>query len=216
MNRFATNQIILRFIALLLNVFSPRAFFIHAFAAGKKFLAEIARAGEAPHGPEGPTYPGICRALSADERKRRIDAGEAHAIRLDMESARLKVGELAWDDREKGRQTAEPEMFGDVVLARRDTPASYHLAATLDDDLQGVNLVVRGMDLFTSTHVHRLLQALFGLTTPVYHHHDLLTDAAGRRYAKRDRALTIRELRQAGKSPADVRALAGLPAEVTV
>ena len=105
--------------------------------------------------------------------------------------------------------TARPELFGDVVLARKDVPTSYHLAVTLDDAAQGVTLVTRGTDLFAATHVHRLLQALLDLPTPDYHHHRLLTDESGRRLAKRDRAATLRSLREAGRRAAEVRALAG-------
>lgn len=184
------------------------------FCSRKDILAEIAHAGAAPKGPEGPVYPGICRRLAEGERRRRVAAGEPHAIRLDVVAARAATGDLEWLDRRGGIQAAKPEIFGDVVLARRDTPVSYHLAVSLDDHVQGVNLVVRGKDLFASTHVHRLLQALLGLSTPIYDHHELLTDASGRRYAKRNRSLTIRSLRQAGKSPTEVKVLAGLSVEI--
>lgn len=184
------------------------------FCSRKDILAEIALADAAPQGPEGPVYPGICRRLAEGERRRRVAAGEPHAIRLDVVAASAATGDLEWLDRRGGIQAAKPEIFGDVVLARRDTPSSYHLAVSLDDHVQGINLVVRGKDLFASTHVHRLLQALLGLSTPIYDHHDLLTDASGRRYAKRNRSLTIRSLRQAGKSPTEVKVLAGLSAEI--
>jgi glutamyl-Q tRNA(Asp) synthetase len=173
--------------------------------------AEIARADAAPHGPDGPLYPGTCRGLDAPERQRRTAAGEPFALRLDVAKALSLTGPLAWEDELAGPVAADPLALGDVVLARKDAPASYHLAVTVDDALQGVNLVIRGIDLFPSTHVHRLLQALLALPTPRYHHHALLTDAEGRRYAKRDRALTLRALRQAGRTPAEVRALAGSP-----
>ncbi|MCC7275165.1 MAG: tRNA glutamyl-Q(34) synthetase GluQRS [Alphaproteobacteria bacterium] len=171
--------------------------------------AEIARAGAAPHGPEGPVYPGTCRHLAAAERARRIAAGEPWALRLDMAAASGRAGPLAWHDRARGTIAARPEDLGDVVLARKDTPASYHLAVTVDDAVQGVTLVTRGEDLLEATHVHRLLQALLGLPVPDWHHHGLLMDASGRRYAKRDRALTLAALRAAGRSPAEVRAMAG-------
>ncbi len=179
------------------------------FCTRAAIQAEIARAGSAPHGPEGPIYPGTCRGRAADERRRRIAAGEAFALRLDVRRALAGIGELDWVDEQAGSIRANPASHGDVVLARKEMPTSYHLAVTVDDALQGVTLVTRGEDLFTATHIHRLLQALLGLPVPHYHHHKLLTDASGRRYAKRDRALTLRALREAGRTPAEVRALAG-------
>ena len=179
------------------------------FCTRAAIQAEIARAGSAPHGPEGPIYPGTCRGRAADERRRRIAAGEAVALRLDVRRALAGIGELDWVDEQAGSIRANPASHGDVVLARKEMPTSYHLAVTVDDALQGVTLVTRGEDLFTATHIHRLLQALLGLPVPHYHHHKLLTDASGRRYAKRDRALTLRALREAGRTPAEVRALAG-------
>jgi glutamyl-Q tRNA(Asp) synthetase len=169
---------------------------------------EIARAGAAPHDGEGPLYPGTCRALPVAERQARISAGETYALRLDITQATARAGPLDWEDAEAGRVAADPLSHGDVVLARKDTPTSYHLAVTVDDALQGVSLATRGRDLFGATHVHRLLQELLGLPTPRYWHHRLLTDASGKRLAKRDRALTLRALREAGKSPAEVREMA--------
>ena len=122
-----------------------------------------------------------------------------------------RAGPLAWRDRGRGKIRAAPLSLGDVVLARKDFPASYHLAVTLDDAAQGVTLVTRGEDLFHATHMHRLLQALLGLAQPEWHHHALIRDPDGRRLAKRDRALALRELRAAGRSPAEVRAMAGFP-----
>jgi len=181
------------------------------FCTRAAIQAEIARAGSAPHGPEGPLYPGTCRGRGPDERRRRIAAGEAFALRLDVRRALAAIGELDWVDEQAGQIRANPASHGDVVLARKEMPTSYHLAVTVDDALQGVTLVTRGEDLFTATHIHRLLQALLGLPVPQYHHHKLLTDASGRRYAKRDRALTLRALREAGRTPAEVRAMAGFP-----
>lgn len=181
------------------------------FCTRKDIVAEIARAGVAPHGPDGPHYPGTCRTLPAAERTQRMAAGGPFALRLDMARAVGRVGPLAWRDRGAGIVAAAPARFGDVVLARKEIPTSYHLAVTIDDALQGVTLVTRGEDLFAATHVHRLLQALLGLPTPEYHHHRLLADDSGRRLAKRDRAATLRGLREAGRSPAEVRAMAGFP-----
>jgi glutamyl-Q tRNA(Asp) synthetase len=161
----------------------------------------------APHGPEGTLYPGTCRDLPNPERHERMARGESYALRLDIAKARLDVGHDLWfEDAGRGRTRAEPEQLGDVVLARKDSPASYHLAVTLDDALQGVTLVTRGVDLFHATHLHRLLQALLGLPVPRYHHHPLLLDDNGKRFAKRDRAVTLASLRAAGWTPGDVRA----------
>jgi glutamyl-Q tRNA(Asp) synthetase len=170
--------------------------------------ADIARAGAAPHGIEGALYPGTCRRLGAAERQVRIAAGAGSALRLDVAAALARTGPLPWIDELAGEIAADPASHGDVVLARKETPTSYHLAVTVDDALQGVTLVTRGADLFQATHVHRLLQALLDLRVPHYHHHALLTDASGRRYAKRDRSLTIAALREAGHSPDDVRRMA--------
>lgn len=181
------------------------------FCTRKDIRREIERAGGAPHGPEGPPYPGTCRALPAQERTRRIESGTPYALRLDLARALAMTGPLIWHDRAAGEQKATPEIFGDPVLARKDIPTSYHLAVTVDDAAQGVTLVTRGQDLFHATHIHRLLQALLDLPVPDYHHHGLITDSEGRRFAKRDRSITLRALREAGHGPAEVRAMAGLP-----
>lgn len=189
------------------------------FCTRKEILAEIAGMGSAPHGPDGPLspgygpdgplYPGSCRRLSADEQRRRLEENRPFALRLDVERASALAGPLFWHDRGRGRVTATPRLFGDVVLARKDTPASYHLAVTVDDHLQGVTLVCRGEDLFSSTHIHRLLQALLGLDTPEYHHHPLITDPDGQRLSKRNHAPTLRALREKGETPEQVRASLG-------
>lgn len=156
----------------------------------------------APHGPDGgPVYPGTCRGLTEAERTARAD--QPHALRLDM--ARALIPGLTFEEAGEGTIVADPARFGDVVLARKETPTSYHLCVTHDDALQGVTLVTRGDDLKPATHLHRLLQALLGWPTPVYAHHRLLTDAAGRRLAKRDRAVTIRTLRTAGVTADEIR-----------
>jgi glutamyl-Q tRNA(Asp) synthetase len=173
------------------------------FCTRKEIQAEIARAGGAPQGEAGPVYPGTCKPLPPRERAARIESGADYALRLDISAARAGAGQLEWS--EAGCPVAvQPELLGDVVLARKDTPASYHLAVTLDDALQGVTLVTRGADLFAATHIHRLLQALLDLPVPEYRHHPLLTDASGRRLAKRDRALTVRAMRAAGMSAAEI------------
>jgi len=175
------------------------------FCTRKDIEAEIDAAGGAPHGPDGLVYPGTCRHLSTGEQAARIAAGEAHALRLDMETALQRTGPLTWLDRVRGEVRAAPERFGDVVLARKDTPTSYHLSVTLDDHIQGVTLVTRGTDLFEATDVHRLLQALLGLEVPTYHHHPLLIGADGKRFAKRDKSLTLAALRSGGATPNQVR-----------
>ena len=181
------------------------------FCTRKEIRAEIARAAGAPHGPDGPLYPGTCRDLGDAERRARLAAGEPHALRLDVARAAAETGPLAWADRGRSEVAAEPAVFGDVVLARKDVATSYHLAVTLDDADQGISLVTRGEDLFAATHVHRLLQALLSLPVPRWHHHGLLCDAEGRRLAKRHDALSLRALREAGERPAAVRAMAGFP-----
>jgi glutamyl-Q tRNA(Asp) synthetase len=173
------------------------------FCTRRDIQAEIAGAGGAPQGEAGPVYPGTCRHLGAAERAARIAAGANYALRLYVAQSIGRTGPLDWS--EDGRPiTATSEVLGDVVLARKDVPVSYHLAVTVDDALQGVTLVTRGVDLLTATHVHRLLQALLGLPTPSYRHHELLTDPAGRRLAKRDKAQTVRAMREAGLTPADI------------
>jgi glutamyl-Q tRNA(Asp) synthetase len=180
------------------------------FCTRSDIAREIARSGQAPHGPDGPRYPGICRGLSARAVAERRAAGAAFALRLDMTRALAMAGPLSWTDEGRGTIRAEPELFGDVVLARKDAPSSYHLAVTVDDALQGITLVTRGADLFAATHVHRLLQALLGLPVPLWHHHRLLADPSGRRLAKRDRAASLRSLRAEGLSADEVRAMAGV------
>lgn len=181
------------------------------FCTRRDIADEIARAGAAPQGPDGPIYPGICRHLSVEERARRIAAGEAYALRLDIAKAKAAAGPLQWHDRGRGDIVAMPELFGDVVLARKDIATSYHLSVTVDDALQGVTLVTRGEDLFAATHIHRLLQALLDLPLPYYHHHGLIADESGRRLAKRDDARSLRSLKEAGHSAGEIRAMAGFP-----
>lgn len=162
---------------------------------------DIAASVTAPHGPDGPVYPGTCRALDPAERARRV-ADEPHCWRLDMAAAIGEAGPLHWTDGEGGVHDAMPALHGDVVLARKDAPVSYHLAVTIDDAAQAISHVVRGRDLIDATHVHRLLQALLDLPTPIYVHHALLGTAEGERLAKRNGAPAIADLRAAGIDPA--------------
>jgi glutamyl-Q tRNA(Asp) synthetase len=173
------------------------------FCTRSDVMRELSASAAAPHAPDGaPLYPGTCRRLSPAERSHRIGAGERFALRLDMQSA-LRLG-LWYEEIGEGRIPCRPEAFGDVVLARKDAPASYHLCVTHDDARQGVTLVTRGEDLRPSTDLHRLLQALMGWPVPVYAHHRLITDDQGKRLAKRDRAVTLRDMRDRGVSPRDV------------
>ncbi len=157
--------------------------------------AEIAAAATAM-GPDGPVYPGTCRHRPGTSES--VDP-EGAAWRLDVARALDLTGPLAWTDERAGPQRATPEIFGDVVLLRKDLPASYHLAATLDDTTDGITLVTRGMDLFPASHVHRLLQALLGLPVPVWHHHPLLIEPDGRKLAKRRGAPSLGDRRRAGE-----------------
>ena len=180
-------------------------------------VAERERAGAWPCDPDGaPLYPGQAKSIPPDERQRRIDAGDRYALRLDMAAAAARAGELAWMETgqgpggERGPVRATPAAWGDVVLARKETPTSYHLAVVVDDAIQGVTDVVRGQDLFFATGVHRLLQALLGLPAPTYHHHRLLLDAEGKKLSKSTQATGLRELRAQGATPADIRRMVGL------
>jgi len=181
------------------------------FCTRREIQAEIARAGGAPHAEAGSPYPGTCRGLGREQRAEKQRTGLDYALRLDLARAFALTGALDWIEEEAAgprRQQANPAAFADVVLGRKEMPASYHLAVTVDDAIQGVTLVTRGEDLAVAAHIHRVLQALLGLPTPRYRHHPLLTDAAGRRLAKRDRALTIRSMRERGMSPNEILSLA--------
>ncbi len=180
-------------------------------------VAERERRGRWPRDPDGaPLYPGTAKMLPRSERMRRVEAGEPYALRLDMAAAIERVGALDWAEGgrgpggESGIVAAAPAAWGDVVLARKDMPTSYHLSVVVDDARQGVSHVVRGQDLFCSTSVHRLLQALLGLPAPIYHHHRLILDADGHKLSKSTRATALRMLRESGLMPADIRRMVGL------
>jgi glutamyl-Q tRNA(Asp) synthetase len=176
------------------------------FCSRKDIAEEIARAVEAPSGPDGVLYPGTCRHLSPEERQRRIANGDAYALRLDTALAARRAGPLNFVERGV-TVAADPLLFGDLVLARKDVPASYHLAVVVDDAFQGVTLVTRGEDLLPATHVQRLLQALLGLPAPDYAHHRLILDESGRKFSKRDQGVTLREMRAQGVTPDEIRNL---------
>jgi glutamyl-Q tRNA(Asp) synthetase len=188
-----------------------KALLYPCFCTRREIQDEIARAGNAPQGPDGPLYPGTCRHLDVGERQQRLASGAAYALRLDvMKALQLLKAPLTFTELSRGEITADPTIFGDVVLARKDTPASYHLAVVVDDALQGITLVTRGEDLLPATHLHRLLQHLLGLPVPRWHHHRLITDETGKRLAKRDDARSLRSLREAGWTPERVREVIGL------
>jgi glutamyl-Q tRNA(Asp) synthetase len=171
-----------------------------------------------PRDPDGtPQYPGSAKLLTPAERARLIESGVPYALRLDVGAACAGAGDLRWTERgegpngETGQVVARPQDWGDAILARKETPTSYHLSVVIDDALQGVTDVVRGRDLFWSTSVHRLLQHLLGLPQPVYRHHRLVVDLVGRKLSKSAAATGLRELRSTGTTPADVRRMVGLP-----
>jgi glutamyl-Q tRNA(Asp) synthetase len=203
--------------AALVNL-KARGLVYPCFCTRAEIATEIARAGEAQHGPvpgdaeaapPGPIYPGTCRVLSRDEGMSRIAAGAGYALRLDVTKAAALVGPLSF--REAGHiHDVDPFRFGDIVIARKDLPTSYHLAVVVDDAHQQVSLVTRGEDLLSATHIQRLLQALLKLPEPAYAHHALVLDETGKKFSKRDGAITLQALREAGATPADIRARIGL------
>ncbi|MFH1341365.1 MAG: tRNA glutamyl-Q(34) synthetase GluQRS [Pseudomonadota bacterium] len=171
-----------------------------------------------PRDPDGaPLYPGTAKSLAPDERGRLLQSGMPYALRLDMAAARALVPDPGWTEHgegpggETGAVAARPQDWGDVILARKETPTSYHLSVVIDDALQGVTEVVRGADLFRSTGVHRLLQQLLGLPQPAWRHHRLVPDGEGRKLSKSSGSTGIHELRAAGATPAEIRSLIGLP-----
>jgi glutamyl-Q tRNA(Asp) synthetase len=191
----------------VLDSFAGRGLVYPCFCTRK----DIAAAGAAPHGPDGPVYPGTCRRLSDADRAARIGSGTPYAWRLDITRALAAIhGPLGFEEDGEGTVRCDPARFGDVVLGRKDVPASYHLCVTHDDARQGVTLVTRAADLRPATDLHRLLQALMGWPAPRYAHHRLLLDAQGRRLAKRDRAATLREMRARGVTAEAVRNLASM------
>ena len=180
-----------------------------------RLVAEREQHAPWPRDPDGaPLYSGDARSLSAAERLRRMEAGEPYALRLDMAAALARTGALTWIESDCGGKTtsvaARPQMWGDVVLARKETPTSYHLSVVIDDAEQGVTHVVRGQDLFAATAVHRVLQALFAFPAPIYHHHRLILDVHGQKLSKSTRATALRALRENGATSADIRRMVGL------
>ena len=183
-----------------------------------RLVAQRETAGPWPRDPDGaPLYPGSATTLAPEQRARLLRSGAPFAWRLDMAAASARAGGLNWieqgegPNRETGTVTAEPQAWGDVILARKETPTSYHLSVVIDDALQGVTHVVRGQDLFRATSVHRLLQQVLDLPEPVYRHHRLVFDDAGEKLSKSTKATGLRDLRAAGATPAGIRRLVRLP-----
>jgi glutamyl-Q tRNA(Asp) synthetase len=183
-----------------------------------KLVAQREEAGAWPRDPDGaPLYPGTARQLAISERTRLIEQGAPYALRLDMAAAIVRAGQLDWNEagegphRERGRIAAHPQAWGDVILARKETPTSYHLSVVIDDALQGVSEVVRGRDLFHATSEHVLIQHLLDLPQPVYRHHRLLVDDSGYKLSKSTQATGLRELRAAGITPDEIRRRVGIP-----
>lgn len=196
----------------VLSTLAGRGLIYPCFCTRADIAREAAVSAHAPHGPDGaPLYPGTCRHLPLPRRDEMRAAGTPHALRLDMQAACAAAGPLSFHERGEGRLRCDPARFGDIILARKDAPASYHLCVTHDDAFQGVNLVTRGSDLKAATDVQRLLQTLLGWPEPDYAHHALINGPDGRRLAKRDHAATLRDLRASGVSPAGARAMAGFP-----
>jgi glutamyl-Q tRNA(Asp) synthetase len=202
-----------------LDELAERGLLYPCFCTRADIIREVTASTAAPHAPDGGSiYPGTCRTLSAAERRSRIDAGTRFALRLDMAEALRRAGfgsqdgpHLDYEEAGEGRVACRPERFGDLVVARKDAPASYHLCVTHDDALQGVTLVTRGIDLKPATDLHRLIQTLMGWPAPAYAHHPLLLDRSGKRLAKRDKAATLRDMRNAGITAGEILARIGYP-----
>ncbi len=186
--------------ALALEQLKEQGLLYPCFCTRAEMKAQIQESGRAPHASLGYQYEGKCKTLSPDLVARYLAEGRPHAWRLDMQRAQELIGCPTWHDHIKGEQRTIPTDFGDVVLARKEFPASYHLCVVLDDAEQNITHVTRGEDLFEATHIHRTLQALLHLPTPLYHHHGLLCDESGKRLAKRDGARSIASLREQGMS----------------
>ena len=185
------------------------------FCTRAEIAAEIARAAEAPHGPDGPLYPGTCRSLSPNDRATALGSGMPYALRLDSGKAASRLSGLSFEETGEGSEfrpiAVDPLLFGDIVLARKETPASYHLAVVVDDAEQGVTLVTRGIDLLAASHAQRVLQTLLGLPAPRYAHHRLILDEAGRKLSKRDASTTIGSLRREGATAREIRRALAIP-----
>ncbi|ATW02597.1 tRNA glutamyl-Q(34) synthetase GluQRS [Sphingorhabdus sp. YGSMI21] len=161
-------------------------------------MRKLQEDGPQPEGPDGPIYAGTCRHLDPELARDRA-ATEPHSWRLDVAKAAAMTGSLEWVDERHGNQSSDPGRLGDIILVPKDTPVAYHLAVTLDDARDGISHVVRGDDLFASTGIHRLLQALLDLPTPIYFHHPLLLDDKGGKLSKSRGSASLSVLRTAGE-----------------
>jgi len=179
------------------------------FCTRSDIQREIKNAGNAPHyketGGHYPIYPQTCKRLNLVEKKKYLDSNVPFALRMDMNAAIQIAGKITWNDLNKGEQEAKPESFGDIVIARKDIPTSYHLSVVVDDNDQNINLVTRAHDLFSSSHVHRLLQALLGYDLPNYLHHSIIKDDQGNQLSKRDKPVSLQDLKNNGASPTQIR-----------
>ena len=185
------------------------------FCTRKEIREESENSRRAPHGPAGPIYPGTCRNLSTHDSNARINAGFAFALRLNSRTAAKIVASdaepsLFWLEANVGKKIVNPMLHGDIILGRKDTSASYHLAATLDDAIQGISVVTRGLDLMPSTHIQRVLQCLLKLPVPRYHHHRLISDPNGIRLSKRENSKSLRSFRKRGLTPDNIRQMIGI------
>ncbi|HWD48793.1 MAG TPA: tRNA glutamyl-Q(34) synthetase GluQRS [Rhizomicrobium sp.] len=200
----------------VLDTLDQKGLLYPCFCTRAEITAELAQAIEAPHGPEGALYPGTCRHLDAATRAAKIASGAPYSLRLDVEKIAALVGPLTFEEYgagpngKTGTITVNPHLFGDIVLARKETPASYHLAVVVDDAFQNVSLVTRGNDLFSATHIQRVLQTILGFPTPAYAHHKLILDRSGKKFSKRDSTVTLRSLRERGVTAEEIRPMIGL------
>jgi glutamyl-Q tRNA(Asp) synthetase len=183
-----------------LNILADKKLLYHCFCSRKDILSAVS----APQGPHGPVYSGHCKTLSSEQLHRLKENGVSYCLRLNVDKAyqiaKQKTSSLRWFDQQKGWQETNPFIFGDIVLARKTIATSYHLAVTIDDAIQGVNLVTRGADLFTSTHIHRLLQEILELPVPEWDHHQLILDDDGNKLSKSLGSKSLNTLRLEGWS----------------
>ncbi|MEE8295938.1 MAG: tRNA glutamyl-Q(34) synthetase GluQRS [Sphingomonadales bacterium] len=190
-----------------LNQLDDKGVLYPCFCSRAEIRQEIKNSTGAPHGPEGPLYPGTCRKLLEEEKAEKIKNNLPFAIRLNTEKALKVVGENLFFKENGTKIKADPKNLGDVVLGRKETPSSYHLSVVVDDHLQNITHIIRGQDLFHTTPIHCLLQKLLGFQTPEYHHHALLVGEDGKRFAKRDKSITLESLKKDGRTISEIERL---------